>query len=119
MKSIETQNWDITKPIGEQYLGQKKAVEVFNEIENNLKEELLNTDISYEYIALDMDFKSKEAIFPLGLPIAYAKSGNSEGYRVGVAIVNEGRHISFMSVKTYSKNEALIISNILTEMLSF
>ena len=116
---IETQIWDAAKPIGEQYLGQRKALEVFNEIKTELEKRVNSEsdEISYDYIYLDMDFKEKDSLFPTGNIAIYATPGGSEGYRVIMMILDNNEYKCFMGVKLWSIQEALTVSNLLTKIV--
>lgn len=116
---IETQIWDSSKPIGEQYLGQKKALDVFNEIKKELDRKIQCEDdeITYDYMLLDMEFKGKEALFPTGNIAIYATPGGSEGYRVTMMVLQNGEYKCFMGIKLWSIQEALVVSNLLTKIV--
>lgn len=97
----------------------KLAQNVYKEIKSNLENKLLEKNISFEYIALDVDFKEdKKALFPIGVPTVFVKQGNSEAYRINMVIIlDDSTYIPFLTVKSFSLDEALIISNELTRLL--
>ena len=116
---IETQIWETTKPVGEQYLGQRKAIDVFNEIKNELDRKIQCEDdeITYDYVVLDMDIKYTKAEFPKGDIVIYAKPGRSEGYMVNMIVLDEEKYQYFLGIKLWSMHEALIVSNLLTKIV--
>lgn len=95
----------------------KSAAEIFKEVSTAVAEYCQSNEIDYEYIALDMDFKNNKRIFPDGVIAVYAKTGNSEGYRVDVVVLT-GNNVceSVMGIKTYSMKEAIAILNYMTEL---
>lgn len=97
----------------------KLAQNVYEDIKSNLENKLLEKNISFEYIALDVDFKAdKKALFPIGIPIVSVKQGNSEAYRINMLIILDGStYIPFLTIKSFSLDEALVISNELTRLL--
>lgn len=116
---IETEIWDATKAIGEQYLGQRNAIDVFNEIKKELDRKIQCEDdeISYDYILLDYEFKQKDSLFPKGNIAIYATPGGSEGYRVTMLILDGDKYKCFLGIKLWSEHEALIVSKLLTKIV--
>lgn len=111
VKTIETEIW---VPIEEKkgyvrYVGQRKAKEVFDELQNTLKEMNLYPD---EYFLLANEFQFDGALFPKmsGL-YCYAQWGSSEGIYLEVDILTsdeekkEYRTVHFATGKTLEESE--------------
>ena len=112
MKIIQTQNWEtvpdhpnLIRPVS-----QRKAKEVFKELEEALRDAELYPD---EYFLLDRDFDDEKAEFPIVRDIiCYAQWGGNEGIYLEVELVifdensKTYRRKNFATGKTLAEDSA-------------
>lgn len=111
MSRIETEIWEPVpdKPGCMQYVGQRKVCEVFQDLENFLREENIYPD---EYFSLNWDFeRNPDAKMPhVEDIICYAQWGGSEGvyleveFAVKHPIENRYTRVIFASGKTLGES---------------
>lgn len=107
MKIIDTQNWESVpeKPGLIRVVSQRKAVEVFRELE----EELRNADLyPDEYLLLDSDFDDEKIDFPEMRDLyCYAQWGNSEGIYLDVELIVYDRENNCCKRKHFATGKTL------------
>lgn len=123
MKEIETQKFiphsDEKKRAQGliEYVGQRKAIDVFNDIKVELYEQLASEiKESIDYIFINKEIEDKE--IPKGTLVAYANEC-TEAYRVRVSIIeNSEKYTELMSMKVWGQKDALEIQKILTIIIN-
>lgn len=108
MKLIETQIWEPVpeKPGYVRCVGQRKAKEVFNELELSLKEVGLYPD---EYFLIDRDFDCDDMEFPpLEDFYCYAQWGGSEGIYIEVDLVTQDQATKTYKRKNFATGKTLM-----------
>lgn len=112
MKIIETQNWEAIpeKPHFVRVVSQRKAMEVFRELEAALRAADLYPD---EYFLIDHDYEDETKDFPVLRDIlCYAQWGGNEGIYLEVELVvydkekNACRRKNFATGKTLAEDSA-------------
>lgn len=124
MKTIETQNFlphsDVEKRNKGivKYHSQKKAIEVFNQIKEELYKKIDDStkeSIDYLYNELKGDID-----IPLGVLVPYSYFDGNEAYRVNVSVIeNHEKHTTLFSMKVWGEEDSLKIINALTRILNY
>jgi hypothetical protein len=102
---VETEIWekDSESPNRYNYVGQRKAIDVFKDLKEYLSQRNM---LPEDYFFINVHLEDKNVLFPRNASIiAYADYGGNEGIYLDVELMQDGKLTSFARGKTLSETK--------------